>query len=131
MPNTVLKNLLLSGLETPPNADPAIQQAADFMADRLETLGQPDLASRLSINCAPSFVRPGLVQDYPVTVIDVFDESALSDEVKEDMYKCYPLARLGHLKTGGNFPFLSRSEEVNLHIMVSFLLYLSSSSTTR
>lgn len=57
--------------------------------------------------------------------MDVFDESALSQSVKEEMYKCYPNARLAHLKTGGNFPFLSRADEVNMYIQVSVFLCLS------
>ena len=60
-----------------------------------------------------------------VTLVDVFDESALSQAVKEEMYKCYPNARLAHLKTGGNFPFLSRADEVNMYIQVSVFLCLS------
>lgn len=40
-------------------------------------------------------------------------------KVKDDMVKCYPHAKLGHLKTGGNFPFLSRSDEFNLFVAVS------------
>lgn len=52
-------------------------------------------------------------------LLDVFDESALSQSVKEEMYKCYPNARLAHLKSGGNFPFLSRADEVNVYIQVS------------
>ena len=51
-------------------------------------------------------------------IVDVFDESALNQKVKDEMYKCYPEARLAHLKTGGNFPFLSRHEEVNVYIQV-------------
>lgn len=35
------------------------------------------------------------------------------------MYKLYPNARRAHLKTGGNFPYLCRSAEVNLYIQVS------------
>lgn len=42
----------------------------------------------------------------------------VSFKVKDELYKCYPTAKLAHLKTGGNFPYLSRSEEVNLHILV-------------
>lgn len=49
----------------------------------------------------------------------VFDQSALSNEAKEEMYKLYPNARRAHLKTGGNFPYLCRSAEVNLYIQVS------------
>lgn len=52
-------------------------------------------------------------------LLDVFDESALSQTVKEEMYKCYPTARLAHLKTGGNFPFLARADEVNVYLQVS------------
>lgn len=52
--------------------------------------------------------------------MDVFDEYALSNDVREEMYKCYPNAKLAHLKSGGNFPYLSRSAEVNLHLQVCF-----------
>ena len=46
------------------------------------------------------------------------DECALSQSVKEEMYKCYPDAKRAHLKDGGNFPYLSRADEVNIHIQV-------------
>lgn len=51
--------------------------------------------------------------------MDVFDEYALSSAVREQLSKCYPQAKLAHLKTGGNFPYLSRCAEVNLHLQVS------------
>jgi len=49
----------------------------------------------------------------------VNDHSALSEAVKDEMYKCFPEARRAHLKTGGNFPYLSRPDEVNLFLQVS------------
>lgn len=55
-------------------------------------------------------------------VTQVFDQSALSTEAKEEMYKLYPNARRAHLKTGGNFPYLCRSAEVNLYIQVSLCI---------
>lgn len=58
----------------------------------------------------------------PVTIIDVFDEYALSSAVREELYKCYPCAKLAHLKSGGNFPYLSRCAEVNLHLQVRLIL---------
>uniref|UniRef100_A0A8C6AHZ9 Uncharacterized protein n=1 Tax=Monodon monoceros TaxID=40151 RepID=A0A8C6AHZ9_MONMO len=51
----------------------------------------------------------------PHVLLKVFDQSALSTEAKEEMYKLYPNARRAHLKTGGNFPYLCRSAEVNLY----------------
>ena len=49
----------------------------------------------------------------------VNDRCALSQSVKEEMYKCYPNAKRAHLKDGGNFPYMSRSAEVNVYIQVS------------
>ncbi len=117
LPATVLKGMVLSGVETG-SADAGITRASQFMGERLAALEQPVIASRLAINCTPSYVQPHMVNDLPVTVMDVFDESALSQEVKEELYKSYPKAKLAHLKTGGNFPYLSRSDEVNMHILV-------------
>lgn len=49
----------------------------------------------------------------------MYDHCALSQAVKDEMYKCYPEAKRAHLKDGGNFPYLSRAEEVNVYIQVS------------
>jgi maspardin len=123
--------------------DPTVAAASSFMAERLEQLPQSVLASRLAINCAPAAVRSEMLTDLPTTIIDSWDSSALSHkvrlnitsvlsyarlnslnhafillQVKEELIGKYPHAKLAHLKTGGNFPFLSRSDEVNMHIMV-------------
>ena len=124
-PNKLLKRMVHSGIETV-EVDIGIAKACDFMVERLNSLSQPVLASRLTLNCTPSYVKPHLVNDLPVTIIDVWDDCALSQQVKDDTYKCYPQAKLAHLKSGGNFPYLSRKDEVNMHIMVignSFSLY--------
>ncbi|KAG8039314.1 hypothetical protein G9C98_003621 [Cotesia typhae] len=98
--------------------DDEMIEAIDFMVERLESLSQSELASRLTINCVNSYVQPHKMGDLPITLIDVFDDYALSPFVREEMYKCYPNAKLGHLKNGGNFPYLSRSAEVNLHLQI-------------
>lgn len=54
-----------------------------------------------------------------MTIIDVFDESALSTQARESLRSHYTDAKLAHLKTGGNFPYLSRADEVNIYILVS------------
>ncbi|KOX70959.1 Maspardin [Melipona quadrifasciata] len=85
---------------------------------QLESLTQPELASRLTMNCVNCYVQPQKVCHLPITIIDVFDEYALSNSVREEVYKCYPNAKLAHLKSGGNFPYLSRAAEVNLHLQI-------------
>jgi len=117
MPSVVLKKMVMNGLEVGCH-DKLMVDATEFLLSRLEGLGQQELASRLTLNTAPAHVEPQAVNDLPVTIMDVFDECALTQEVREETYKYYPEAKLAHLKTGGNFPFLSRSEEVNLHLAI-------------
>uniref|UniRef100_A0A3P9N0F1 SPG21 abhydrolase domain containing, maspardin n=1 Tax=Poecilia reticulata TaxID=8081 RepID=A0A3P9N0F1_POERE len=117
MPAFLLKKIVLGNFAKGP-VDPKMADAIDFMVDRLESLSQSELASRLTLNCQNSYVEPHKIKDVAVTIIDVFDQSALSLEAKEEMYKLYPNARRAHLKTGGNFPYLCRSAEVNLYIQI-------------
>ncbi|XP_047501951.1 maspardin-like [Penaeus chinensis] len=121
LPATLLKKMII-GRFPRKLMDSQIADSIDFMVERLESLNQSELASRLTLNCSPAYIQPQKVQ-VEVTILDVFDESALSQTVKEEVYKCYPSARLAHLKTGGNFPFLARAEEVNIYIQVHLRAY--------
>ncbi|XP_046434957.1 maspardin-like [Neodiprion fabricii] len=117
LPSLVLKKMVMGNFAAQ-KADPEIVDAIDFMVERLESLTQPELASRLTMNCVSCYVQPQKISHLPITIIDVFDEYALSNVVREETYKCYPNAKLAHLKSGGNFPYLSRSPEVNLHLQI-------------
>ncbi len=86
---------------------------------QINTLSRSDLASRLTIGCTSCHVRPENIRDLmTVTIMDVFDDYALCSPVREEIYDLYPFAKLAQLKTGGNFPFLSKFEEVNMHLKV-------------
>lgn len=47
------------------------------------------------------------------------DYCAIPQQLKDQLSERYPEARRAQLKTGGDFPFLSRSDEVNLHLQVN------------
>ena len=117
MPPVVLRKMIMAGLQVGV-MDSVMVEATDFILERLDSLGQAELASRLTLNCAEGYIKPQHVNDLPVTIIDVFDGCSLQQDVRDETYKCYLHAKLAHLKTGGNFPFLSRSEEVNLHLVI-------------
>ncbi|XP_068620618.1 maspardin-like [Battus philenor] len=117
LPSIVLKRMLMGNF-TMDKVDQRITQSIDFMVERLESLNQSELASRLTLNCTPCYIQPQQLNNIPITIMDVWDESALSSSVREDLYKSYPQAKLAHLKSGGNFPYLSRSDEVNLHLLI-------------
>jgi len=117
-PDFILKRVLLQNF--PDYAvEVEIANSIDFMVEQLETVPQEDLASRLILNCT---LGPLVPQDIPhdtkITIIDCLDDVALPDRVREEVYKFFPNARQAMLKTGGNFPYLSRPDEINLHIEV-------------
>ncbi|XP_076350172.1 maspardin-like isoform X1 [Tachypleus tridentatus] len=117
MPSLVLKRMVMSNY-TKGNLPPEIANSVDFMVDQLDSLTQPELASRLTLNCMNCYVEPQKLSDIPMTIISVFDESALSQSVCEGLFKLYPSAKKAHLKKGGNFPYISQSAEVNMYIQV-------------
>lgn len=61
-----------------------------------------------------------------MTIIDVFDESALSMQARASLRSYYGYANLAHFKTGGSFPYLSRSDDVNLHKLIHLRQFLNS-----
>lgn len=88
------------------------------MSTRLSTLTHKQLVARLHLNLTENYVQPDNLQSITITIIDVFDECSNSESTRIELYKMYPNARLAHLKSGGNYPYLSRAEEVNLHLLV-------------
>eukprot|EP00794_Sanderia_malayensis_P009862 gene9861-10872_t len=117
LPGFVLKKMIIDNFSTE-EMDPDIADSIDFLVERLENIGRSELASRLTLNCMDAYVEPQKLHDVTITVLDVFDHCAISDIVKDEVYKFYPTAKRAHLKTGGNFPYLCRSAEVNLHIQI-------------
>ncbi|XP_054159506.1 maspardin-like [Oppia nitens] len=119
-PSALLKKLVMgsSSMITTSKDDQYIIDAIEFMSERLDTLPQPELASRLTLNCISCYVEPQRLNNIDITLLDVFDQCALSQSVREELYKLYPDARRAHLKTGGNFPYLSRWDDVIMHIVV-------------
>ena len=88
------------------------------MSRKLSSLTHRQLVARLHLNLTENYVQPESLQSLTITIIDVFDECSNSEQTRIEMYKMYPEARLAHLKSGGNYPYLSRPEELNLHLLV-------------
>ena len=112
-------------------------QAVDFMVMQLDSLGQAQLSSRLLLNCCTPFLKPlnvKVTQDQidederpapydtaplsSVTIIDSNDDVALPDSMRDQLRRRYPFAKVAYIKSGGDFPYLSRSDEINMLIQV-------------
>jgi len=119
MPEFMLKRIILSNFpETKMEAE--IANSVDFMVGQLETLTQKEISSRLTLNCTYFHLKPSenVFDKSKITVIDCLDEVTIPLKLRDEVYKYYPEAKLVELKTGGNFPYLSRADEINMYIQI-------------
>jgi len=118
-PDFLLKRMLLANFPTT-ELETEIANSIDFMVEQLESVKRDDLASRLSLNCTlgPLVKEELTMPEINITIIDVLDDVIIPEKVREGLYKAYPNARQATLKTGGNFPYLSRADEINMHLEV-------------
>ncbi|XVE65003.1 hypothetical protein DITRI_Ditri07aG0146800 [Diplodiscus trichospermus] len=116
-PSFLLKRYVLTGIRDGPH-EPFIADSVDFVVSQVETLSRDDLASRLTLTVDTASVERLLLSDSFITIMDTNDYSAIPQQLKDQLSERYPGARRAYLKTGGDFPFLSRPDEVNLHLQL-------------
>ncbi|KAF8742758.1 hypothetical protein HU200_013565 [Digitaria exilis] len=116
-PSFLLKRYLLTGIRDGPH-EPFIADSVDFVVGQVETLSRDDLSSRLMLNVNVSSVGSLMLPDSLITIMDTNDYSAVPQQLKDQLNERYPGARRAVLKTGGDFPFLSRPDEVNLYLQL-------------
>ncbi|CAN8246394.1 unnamed protein product [Cochlearia groenlandica] len=116
-PSFLLKRYVLTGIRDGPH-EPFIADSVDFSVSQVETLSKDDLASRLTLTVDAASVGSLLLSDSFITIMDTNDYCAISQFLKDGLTERYPEARRASLKTGGDFPFLSRPDEVNLHLQL-------------
>ncbi|KAK6947639.1 Alpha/beta hydrolase fold-1 [Dillenia turbinata] len=116
-PSFLLKRYVLTGIRDGPH-EPFIADSVDFVVSQVETLSREDLASRLTLNVDNAAVGPLLLSDSFITIMDTNDYCAIPQECKDQLSERYPGSRRAFLKSGGDFPFLSRPDEVNLHLQL-------------
>jgi len=119
MPEFMLKRLVLSNFPTG-NMETQVGESIDFMVEQLESLNGREISSRLTLNCTVVDLDPEKMtfDKRRILIIESMDDVAVPRKMREDLLKYYPDAKLAELKSGGNFSYLSRADEVNLHIQV-------------
>ncbi|XP_039138324.1 maspardin-like [Dioscorea cayenensis subsp. rotundata] len=119
-PSFLLKRYILSGIHDGPH-EPFIADSVDFVVGQVETLSRDDLASRLTLNANAVAVGALFLSDSFITIMDTNDYCAIPQQLKDQVSERYSGARRAILKTGGDFPFLSRPDEVNLHLQLHLM----------
>ncbi|KAL9242875.1 hypothetical protein vseg_016833 [Gypsophila vaccaria] len=116
-PSFLVKRYVLTGIRDGPH-EPFIADSVDFVVSQVEALSRDDLASRLTLMVDSASVAPLLLPDGSITIMDTHDYCAIPQHLKDEVGERYPGARRADLKSGGDFPFLSRPDEVNLHLQL-------------
>ncbi|CAO2820057.1 unnamed protein product [Amaranthus hypochondriacus] len=116
-PSFLLKRYVLTGIRDGPH-EPFIADSVDFVVSQVEALSKDDLATRLTLTVDSASVGPLLLPDASITIMDTNDYCAIPQQLKDEVSERYPGARRAYLKSGGDFPFLSRPDEVNLHLQL-------------
>ncbi|KAF5181394.1 Maspardin [Thalictrum thalictroides] len=116
-PSFLLKRYVLTGIRDGPH-EPFIADSVDFVVSQVETLKREDLASRLTLTVDSATVGPLLLSDSFITIMDTNDYCATPQQLKDQLSEKYPGARRASMKSGGDFPFLSRPDEVNLYLQL-------------
>lgn len=114
-PSFLLKRYVLTGISSGPH-EPFIADSVDFVVAQVETLSREDLASRLTLTSDAALVGPLLLSDSLITIMDTNDKCAIPQQLKDEVSERFPGARRAYIKSGGDFPFLSRPDEINLHL---------------
>lgn len=111
---STMRALLPKGRTTPSQA-----YAAEFAIGHTMSLPREILAARLSLLVTKSSVVSRLhIAESRITLIDTLDRSSSSLTLSERTAKSLSNARRAFLKTGGDYPYLSVPEEVNVHLVV-------------
>ncbi|XP_071707475.1 uncharacterized protein [Rutidosis leptorrhynchoides] len=114
-PSFLLKRYVLTGIPSGPH-EPFIADSVDFVVAQVETLSREDLASRLTLTSDNASVGPLQLSDSLITIIDTNDKCSIPQQLKDEVSERFPGARKAYIKSGGDFPFLSRPDEINLHL---------------
>ncbi len=71
-PSALLKKLVMgSNSMQSYSRDQSIVDSVQFMSERLNSLSQSELASRLTLNCVNCYVEPQRLHNLDITIMDV------------------------------------------------------------
>ncbi|CAJ1358115.1 unnamed protein product [Effrenium voratum] len=118
MPSMFLRQAMQDTLPQGGFMEMSAKQAIDWVGQQMNDLSGEDLASRLSLNCTGSQVPSLQLENRQITILESNGETMVPDELRRQLRIQYGGASFAELKSRGDFPYLSRPEEVTLFIEV-------------
>lgn len=116
-PTALLRKVVLDAFPEGP-MELSAKQAIDWVASQVDYINGDDLASRLSLNSTASNVGPTVLEQSRITILESDGETMVPEDLRRHLRGVYPGARVAMLKATGDFPYLSKPEEVTLFVEV-------------
>ncbi|EAN31490.2 Alpha/beta hydrolase family protein [Theileria parva strain Muguga] len=126
LPHVILKNLYIEYYICPKTEDInervelREQYAKEFMACELDHISASDLGSRITLQLTCDYVYNkdlnGFSQE-KILLIETINNN-IPHNLKQDIKLWYSNSKVGYLKSGGDFPYLTRPDEIAIFIQV-------------
>ena len=118
MPSFALRAFIMQSLDQG-TLLPEVADAVDFVVEELDSVPREQLASRLAAHCALHKVRgPLRLEAEQILLIESHDKIARPPGLKEELLQFFPQSKVGEMKHGGDFPYLSFPDEFNVFVEV-------------
>lgn len=119
LPHVLLKKIILENYIylNYEHVDLKEMNSLEFMSNEIDLISASDLGGRISLQLSSDNIDKIYMNDKCITILQTLN-NIYPDSLNDDMKKAYPLAKYAIMKSGGNFPYLSRHEEVNMYILV-------------
>ncbi|ORM41062.1 Maspardin [Babesia sp. Xinjiang] len=126
LPHMILRNIFVESYICPknyhgiPRVSVMEQLAREFMASELDQLTASDLGSRISLQMSTEYVGDFGLQRMPHSKILIIEtnNNNTPEELNEEMRTAYADAKIATMKNGGDFPYLTKPEEIVTFVMV-------------
>ncbi|CAE8616533.1 unnamed protein product, partial [Polarella glacialis] len=118
MPTSLLRQAVLDAFPQEGYMELSAKQAIDWVGQQVHQISGDDLGSRMSLNCTPSLVSPLRLDYSQIVILESSGETMVPEELRRELKELYRDSRLAQLKSTGDFPYLSRPEEVTLFVEV-------------
>jgi len=127
LPEFVLRKFLLERLPKG-RMERRVAAATEFVISHIRRCESEQLASRLVLTTVSEKVDKAALQYFSgrVTILSTLDwatGSSLAKQLHKELCEQFSQSRIALMKDGGDFPYLSRSEEVNIHLLVHLRRY--------
>ncbi|GJD09698.1 Maspardin [Galdieria sulphuraria] len=127
LPEFLLRKFLLERLPKG-RMERRVAAATEFVISKIKLCDSEQLASRLSLTTLSEKLDTVSLQYFNerVTILSTLDwiaGSSLAKQLHKELCEQFSHARIALMKDGGDFPYLSRSDELNVHLLVHLRRY--------